>query len=392
MALVAMVGAPLRVNGKESSIGSSIDLKGATKKLNKTLVLKDGDFIVGPGKIVVEKGCEAIIIEGSNVRVKDVTFIAKGDYKNSSSIFKLTEKASDFSLEGSSFEGTRYTVLKADENSKKDKNLSFLKPVSGLKILKNVFKGKFSRHLYLHNIEDILIHGNTFRDCLRDSIRLRQAIKKVIISENNFKNIGEISKESSDAIDTYWSGEELIISKNIIDGCSTHGFDIKGISPDLDRGTGKVVVLGNIIRNCRFSGILVSSGAFVNGKTNLVSGFNIRDNIIEGCNINNKNPNDAAIFLRHGVSNANIIGNQIKGNKGHGIVLGNFEPRAIQTSSILISQNQISTDTKSHCVYSLAVESLIVTDNIMSGSAKKMEIKASYNEFKANDKEIRGNL
>jgi hypothetical protein len=35
-----------------------------------------------------------------------------------------------------------------------------------------------------------------------------------------------------DVIDTYWSGNDLTITNNLVDTTAYHGFDLKGILPD----------------------------------------------------------------------------------------------------------------------------------------------------------------
>ncbi|MCO4755233.1 MAG: right-handed parallel beta-helix repeat-containing protein [Bacteriovoracaceae bacterium] len=355
-------------------------LSGKTIKI-KDLLLEDNSSIVGHGTIEIE-AADAIKVKGKDVLIQNVSFVCKVPTKNQSSVIRMLEGCENLRVVNCEFRGMAYCVVKADINSSLDKNLTYKTPVNGFSFIGNLCDG-FSRQLYLHNVQNLKITGNTFKNCLRDAIRLRQAVKSVIISENHFENIGESAGESADAIDTYWSGEELIISSNLIKGCAVHGLDLKGISPDAEGQTSKVLVLGNIIQNCGFSGILASSGAHVKGATNSVSKFQFRSNIISGCNINNKNPNDAAIFLRHGVRECIISQNQISNHNGHCVVIGNFEDKALQAQDLIVSENQITANSGS-CLVSLGAKNMLINNNIFKHKKGHASIVApdSYRKFK----------
>jgi hypothetical protein len=43
---------------------------------------------------------------------------------------------------------------------------------------------------------------------------------------------GQLLPAGLDVIDTYWSGNDLTITNNLVDTTAYHGFDLKGILPD----------------------------------------------------------------------------------------------------------------------------------------------------------------
>jgi hypothetical protein len=223
---------------------------------------------------------------------------------------------------------------------------------------------------------------------VRDSIRLRQNIKNVLIDGNSFLNIGVKSSESSDAIDSYWSGEEMIITNNYFSGIASHGLDIKGVSPDAKSKTSKVIISNNIFDSIQFSGILVSSGAIVKGKSNMVSNFNIISNQFFSTNLNNKNVNDAAIFLRHGVQDSIISNNIIDAEKSHGIVIASFDEKADQTSNIIISSNLVKSIFSP--VYLVAVKRVMISGN--NFYKKKVKSLKTFRKLKESDIVISNNL
>lgn len=370
-----------------------LELRGRVMKL-KSSEFNRYESIQGPGKIIITKTSDGLVYNNGNITLRDIDFVAEDSTKEHSSVIHLLEGVNSITIDNCSFEGRRYCILKADKNATTDRALTFKKPVKNVLFINNKVKGSYSRHLYLHNIEDVLISKNFFSDSLRDSIRLRQKIKKVIISENTFTNIGQKSKESADAVDSFWSGEELIITRNIIDKCDKHGLDIKGMSPDMKGATGKVIITENEIFNCQFSGILISSGSFVQTKKNVVKDFIISKNIFRKNNLNNKNPNDAAIFLRHGVQDVIITENIIKEQKGHGIVLGNFALRVEQTKNIIIAKNIIHTDKSAKSVLSFAADNVLVENNILHHPAgeRGVQLLKSYKTYMATTQQATKNV
>lgn len=373
---------------------NAIKMKGKSQTLNKSITLNDDESIIGPGKIILQKGAQ-IHINGKSCSITNIHFVAEGDYKNQSTVLKIDSKAKDITITNCTFEGSRYTILKADKNGESDKSLEFSSPVKGVYFGHNSCLGNFSRHLYLHGLRDIRIEGNTFKDSLRDSIRLRQNVKRTIISNNIFQNIGRISKESSDAIDSFWSGEELIISNNHIEDVATHGLDLKGLSPDANGSSSNVIIQGNIIKNCQYSGINISSGAIIKNKKNFISHYTLANNHISFCNLNKKENNYAAIYLRHGVKQLNIIGNILFNNYGHAILLGNFEESALQSESIIVAQNNISLLSKGqHCVYALAINGLSIYGNIFKGpkGSEYIDLNKKYKKFNSKEVLVENNL
>lgn len=365
-----------------------LDLKGKTKIIKETVVLKDYSYIRGPGTIKVKSSSAGFFFNGSNIVIENVTFIVEDNLKKNNSLLHLLEGSSNIIIRGNNFKGARYSILKADRNTKRDKELLFKKRAKDILFQNNNCEGQYSRHLHLSSLENIKITGNTFKNSVRDSIRIRQNIKNVLINDNSFKNIGLKSNESSDAIDTYWSGEELIISNNHFSEIATHGLDLKGISPDKDSGTSRLIVSNNIFDNIQYSGILISSGQYIAGKINEVRNFIINSNQFYNINLNNKNENDSAIFLRHGVKGVIISSNIIEAKRSHGIVVANFESKVQQTSNVVIASNII--DAKGTPVYIHAARNIQVSGNNFFG--KKVRVIKKYKSFKGEGIELGNNL
>lgn len=346
-----------------------MNLKGKREILSKTLILDDNSIIRGPGILKIKSKSDGIILNGKNITIENVSFEVEDNTSKHNSVLKLTEKSNFIKISGNSFKGARYTILKADINTTKDKQLKFKNRAGQVIFEKNKCAGQFSRHLYLSSIENLKIINNTFSSSVRDSIRLRQNIINVLISGNSFVNIGVKSKESSDAIDSYWSGEEMIISNNHFDTIATHALDIKGISPDLNSKSSKVIISSNLFKNIQYSGVLISSGAIVKGKENRVDNFIIQANNFESNNLNGKNKNDAAIFIRHGVKNTLINANIINAKKSHAVVVASFEKDATQTSDTIISANVIESNFEP--IYLVATKNTQVLSNILKPNKVK---------------------
>lgn len=365
-----------------------IELKGETKIIKSKLTLIDNSIIKGPGIIKLKSSSSGIFLNGKNITIENVHFVVEDNTLKQNSVLHIEDGAKNIKIQGNYFEGARYTILKADINTKKDKNLLFKKRATDIYFLNNVCEGQYSRHLYLASIENIKILNNKFKNSTRDSIRLRQNIKKIFILNNTFENIGQKSKESSDGIDSYWSGEELIISNNHFSGIQTHGLDIKGLSPDSVGKTSKVIISDNIFKDIQYSGVLLSSGNNIEKKDNLVSDFSIRGNQFFNINLNNVNKNDAAIFLRHGVSNVIISSNIINANYSHGIVIGNFAKNTIQTTDVLVNSNIIQS--KYEPVFIHAANRIqVINNNLFKKNVKHIK---SYKLYKSSEFLILNNL
>ncbi len=172
---------------------------------------------------------------------------------------------------------------------------------------------------------------------------MRQAVEEVIISHNKFDDVGISEQEvSRDAVDSYWSGRELILSNNLISKTGCMGFDIKGAEPQGKYQTGQVVIANNFIKETRYSAILLSSaGVPAKARARLVGSMVVQGNFISACNRKNQSENDAAIWVHHGLYRTQINNNHIDTHRGHGIALTNFFKGALGLQSLQVNSNMI---------------------------------------------------
>ena len=297
--------------------------------------------IYGLGKIrKLTKANFIFELSGKKAEISGLSFESQLGSGNGFTEIKIGEDLEFGLIQNNRFDGKIYSAIGADKNGETDGSLRYSSRAKNIKISNNFFKG-YSRPVYLHSVENIDISHNTFQDTFYDAIRLRQNTQFCLISSNTFENIGTVnSTDSQDAVDSYWSGENLIISSNIIKSTNKQGLDIKGMAPQKNYGTGKVIISENHILNTKFSGILLSSGAKrSDGFFQRVHNFIIKGNYIEGCNTARNGVGDAAILSRHGISNLIISENIIQSNHARGISIVNREKDAPQCENVTIISN-----------------------------------------------------
>lgn len=344
----------------------------------------------------------AIILSGTDPEVDGLTFNTVDSPVNGESEINLADGCLRPVIHNCKFNGTTYSVISADINGSNDSFLTYNAPVDGLLFEKNKVGGSYSRHLYLHSVKNIRIVNNSFRDSARDSIRLRQATEKCLISGNTFDNIGEenglaerpqswsslesftlntlvsiptgnypgIYKcivanstiganpttggasewsyinthyfETKDVLDAYWSGVELIITNNIINKTAQYGLDIKGSEPNGAYSSGRVVISNNIIQNCFGCGINISSAdLLLDGSFRFTSDYIISNNLLKGNNREQFDIAQSPIRLYQGVANCTISNNTIVENFARGITISNASPTAEMCRNIVVTGNQI---------------------------------------------------
>lgn len=313
--------------------------------------------LYGPGTIVkAPKAMEAIALSGS-VEVEGLTFASLDDRRDGSCEIRLGEGLVHARIQDCNFIGSSYACISADRNGKNDKFLRYKKPASNIKFVNNNVVGNYSRHLYLHSIENLLIQANTFKSSKRDSIRLRQRCRKVQIINNNFENIGTLpvteKPESSDVLDSYWSGDELIFSHNIIDGCSLHALDLKGID------THNVIISHNHIKRCGWHGISLIGDS---EKNIALKNVLIEGNLISQCNQLERDKEAAALMLSGPLEQVIVKANQLFQNKGRGIMIQNREDKKTINRDFIISANIVH-DSKIGII-AFPCDGLILKDNI----------------------------
>jgi hypothetical protein len=301
----------------------------------------NSSWLHGPGTLKLNRGEDCIVVSGKGSRIEGLRFATT--QSTAKAEIRLAEGCEDVTVTGCHFEGKSYSVLAADDNTASDKLLSYRREVKRVLFNGNFVTG-YVVPLYLHSVSELTIEGNFFRDSFYDAIRLRQNIERAIISHNHFDNIGtSVEEVSKDAIDTFWSGKELVITGNVVKKTGCNGFDLKGFEPNLEYLTRHVLVMSNHIEDVLYTGILLSAaGVPKDKKFSHVGPFTIQGNSLVGGNRKGLSPYEAAIWVHHGVANAQINNNHITGHQGHGIALTNALPGSAQLRSIQVNDNKIS--------------------------------------------------
>ncbi len=332
-----------------------------------------GKSLIGPGTILIKSGSKsALTLKGNSSRVLSVDFKGEGTGRRPEAHIILGPGIEHALIDGCTFSGGLFNAIGCGVNTEKDKSLNAAEIRKKVTISSNQFNGRYSHHLYLHQIDNLIITDNYFENSSHDSIRLRQMVKTITISQNQFKLIGQSKdQDSKDAIDCFWSGHQLIISDNHFEDIAVHGIDLKGHSPDLDYGSSKVNITGNQFRRIGFSGLLISSGDKIAGEWKAIKNINVADNQFEGCGHLSDNHNDAALFMRHNQEMIIIHGNQFYENFNKGIMVGNFAPGAPVSKNIVIQSNLFSNNGRSknverYGIHVLGGKSIIIGGNIIS--------------------------
>ena len=235
------------------------------------LALKPGTRVSGPGTVCVPKGARYgfriqqrvinnqhrgssdIIIDNLRFQHENAAPTAQGMICT----IAIDPGAQDIRITNSSFNGNRAHSVICGPSS--PDGIARGPSVDYLHIANSTFHGSI-RPLLLDNIANFTIRGNVIRHAGREGIKMRYNAGHGIISDNLFHDIGKNPGEraSQDAIDTYWSGQRLLITNNIIRRTASHGLDIKGISDDGASGSRSVIIANNHFSETGASGITLS--------------------------------------------------------------------------------------------------------------------------------------
>jgi hypothetical protein len=406
-----------------------------TYKLS-SLVL-DSKILTGTGTITRNSASPyAIIMLGNNPRIEGLAFETTQSAINGEADIKLGDSCQSPEIERCNFKSTLYSCVTADTNGTDDTSLTYENPVSGLLFQNNRVEGSYSRHLYLHNVESMRIINNGLRGSLRDSIRLRQATRKVLISGNVFDDIGEeypdiIERprnwssvesftlgesvsvppfgiytcivanstvganpatsgasewtniapgyfETKDVVDGFHSTVEFIFTNNIINKCASYGLDLKGSEPQGLYASQKMIIANNLIQNCFLGGINLFFGEFLQDSSfRYVSQIAISNNIITGCNRERFDVSESPIKVRGGVRGVSITNNIIEKNYARAMNIANFDGAGINKDFIIegnqIYSNGLAGNLSAVGINAGAVDNMIIKNNIIKNLDKVEE-------------------
>lgn len=397
----------------------------------------NGKKIIGAGTIKRASGATyAVIMQGESPSVEGLTFSTLASAINNESEIKLDDSVVFPTIINCTFKGTLYACVSADSNGADDSSLTYINPAKGLLFTNNVVEGSYSRHLYLHSVEDMIITNNRFKGSLRDSIRLRQATRKAVISKNTFEDIGEsypniverpqnwsslqsynlddevsvppfgIFKataatttiganpattgagewtniapgyfETKDAVDGFWSTLEFIFTENIVSRTGGYGLDLKGSEPQGNYSSQKMIISNNVFEDCFIGGINLFMGDFLSDSSfRYVSQVLITSNVITGCNRERFDVSESPIKLRGGLRGVTISNNIIERNYARAINISNVQGAKI-TKDVIIQANHIYSNgipgnPSAVGINASSVDSMIIKDNIIKNLDKVRE-------------------
>lgn len=331
------------------------------------LELKSGESILGSGTICKSKLAPvSLIVNGAGIKIENLTFSPQTVSGQPNCDIKLGDGSRDIQISSNRFSGNSYSAICGADDSAVGGEAHTV-PSSGVIVSDNLFIG-YVRPIFLHSVDNINIRNNIIRESLRDGIRLRENDGFVLISGNQFIDIGNrtVSSDTQDAIDTQWSGNRLVITDNIVRRTESVGFDIKGVSlTDESLGSRSVIIANNHISDTLYSGIVLH-GNLDTGEENY--SIIIESNIIEGAT-RIGSYSDAAIWAKGAVKYLTIANNQIRSNYARGITvqtrsgLSDGSVTGVHINGNTVINNGVETAASSIGVFLLGVQGAIVNNN-----------------------------
>lgn len=331
------------------------------------LELKDNEKIIGPGTLCkAATSAAGILITGTNTSVSNVSFRPTTTSGQPNCDIKLGEGVTNSKIINNDFDGQIYSAVCA-ANDTAVGGSAYTTPVAGLMLSDNTFNG-YVRPVYLHSVDNFTIQDNIIQHSLRDAVRLRENDGYGLITGNQFVKIGNgvNSTDTQDAIDTYWGGNRLVISNNIVRTTESMGFDIKGVSPfSAAEGSRSIIIANNHISDTRHSGIVLH-GNLDTGESNY--SITINSNIVESVT-RVKSYSEAAIWAKGAISYLTISNNQLRQNFARGITVqtrtgaNDGSVKGVHITGNTLINNGVDTAASSIGIYMQGVDGAIVTGN-----------------------------
>lgn len=331
------------------------------------LELLDDESINGQGTICKATSSPyALKVSGKNVQISNLTFRPQTVSGQPNCDIQLADGASQVRIQSNHFEGNSYSAI-CGANESALGGVAHQQPATGVILSQNTFVG-YVRPIFLHSVNNITISDNILSDSLHDAIRLRENNGQVLISGNQFINVGARtpSADTQDAIDSFWSGQKLIISDNIVSRTEGVGFDIKGVDPEnAGIGSRSVIIANNHISET-FDSALVLHGDLDNGQANhtiLITGNIIEDSVRSGSYA------DAVIWAKGAVKYLTIADNQLRSNQARGITVQTRSGQSdgsvagVHITGNMLINNGVSDAPSSIGIFALGVQGINVSNN-----------------------------
>lgn len=136
------------------------------------MVLLDNETIKGHGTICkASTSTYALIVEGNNVRIEDLTFRPQDASGQPNCDIQLADGSTNVRIESNHFEGNSYSAV-CGANDTAVGGEPHVEPSTGVMIADNTFDG-YVRPLFLHSIDNVNIRNNILSNSLRDAIPCR---------------------------------------------------------------------------------------------------------------------------------------------------------------------------------------------------------------------------
>lgn len=236
----------------------------------------------------------------------------------------------------------------------------------------NVMQSVTTQCMNVTGAYDVSVTGNSFSDFGGYGISIggktvnaiRWNTSKISITGNTFSKstYGIIYPPYSGAL-YLGSGSNVVFSNNVIDSMAANGVYIRALdapAPTGDgTGDGNIIISGNRITNCTFSGIRVDSSYRIS----------IMNNQIMGCGNRGIEINSNASFpinIWNGVDSVDnmiITGNLIIKNDGDGIFLGGVNYSIV--SNNIITDNNLDDTTTTEGLYLFYSHDNHISDNMI---------------------------
>ena len=290
-------------------------------------ITSNGQKLTGSGAVFIKDSTKdhGLIIGGAGPQVSGFTFNPQPVASQPHSDIKIADGSSDVNIYANTFScisGAIYSAIAAsDDSSHSGGDFPYTTNVVNLSVNSNTFRG-YTRPVFWSCIDGYRISNNYFTGSDFDAIRIREVIGDGMIVDNTFIDIGDptsTDEQTRDAIDTAWSGKNLLISGNFIKGVRYVGIDVKGNVASSANGYGSnfVTITNNHIEDTHMDGIAIGTADNVD--------YIISNNRITLCNNANISGGggvgNSGITLKGGIKRVSITGNHLSYCYGRGIYL-----------------------------------------------------------------------
>lgn len=345
-----------------------------------------------------------IKIKGSNIKIHNIGFDLN-EYDSKSNLTEVAcieanENCSNLNILDCKFVNGYAGIWLNPLNGSKINNVTIKKCVL-LRLRHHIYLGytKLSEENRVDLVSDVLINNNIISDGLYqgDGIKTSQNCRDIIITDNIIRN------HERDAIDLYTSGDNIVVSNNILSDNGDKGIDIKSrLEPEYPSEyyghNRRMIITNNLIDNNRGHGIGVAFGgvylvdiannSFTGNHFNAVMVYGRNVNIVDNLFFNNclkENVGSAPINIYgeepNYSKNINISSNQILNNGNEltqtaGIRIREWSEDINITNNVIINDSTKAYDNQKIGLFvANGTNRIRVKNNIIKGHKRNVFIK-----------------